>query len=71
MTEEEAGDEHENAAQNGIEEVEASHGGDTYHEEERPFDTKISEGLMQAFEHSIASFRYRHNPPLLRQFRSL
>jgi hypothetical protein len=71
MTEDEAGDEHHNAGQNGIEEVEAAHGGDTHHEEERPLYAQIGEGLMQAFEHSIGSFRYRHKPLPWQQFRSL
>jgi hypothetical protein len=55
MAEDAASDEHDDAADDRIEEVEHPHCGHRNHEEKGAFDAHIGEGLMQALEDSVAA----------------
>jgi hypothetical protein len=56
MTEGKATEEDRHACQKRIEKIKSTHSAHADEEEERPLDTEIGEGLMQAFEDAIDSF---------------
>jgi hypothetical protein len=55
MAEGKAANEDGDTCEDGIEEVEGAHGAHTDEVEERPLNTQVGEGLMQAFEDSICA----------------
>jgi hypothetical protein len=56
MTEGKTAEEDRHPCQKRIEKIEGTHSAHADEEEERPLDTEIGEGLMQAFEDPIDSF---------------
>ena len=55
MSEGKSANKHSDPGKNGIEEVEGADRLNTDEEEQRAFDTQVSEGLVQALEYPIAS----------------
>jgi hypothetical protein len=64
VTEDATADEDHDSPDDGIEEVEHSHGGHRNHEKQGAFDAHVSEGLVQTLEDSVMALlsNFWHKP---------